>query len=184
MLARKAACYQLRLGDAIGRNVYTARFNGRNFPTTRHLNARDILRARTQCDFFHQFVHKARVYLERDGGDVTRVNIPPPPPPPPPPPATLGRVHFALDTIATMPPLVHNLLLWRDLRKRTLASQRWFYRKRERNPVEVALWEQRENSNVFRTADGKSLSKRKILLTKLFWFYNTKERHWINLKWS
>ena len=109
MLARKAACYQLRLGDAIGRNVYTARFNGRNFPTTRHLNARDILRARTQCDFFHQFVHKARVYLERDGGDVTRVNIPPPPPPPPPRYARAGtlrtrhnRHHAALGTQSTI----------------------------------------------------------------------------------
>ena len=45
---------------------------------------------------------KRRVYLERHGSDVTRVNTAL---------ATLGRVHFALATIATMPPLVHNLLL-------------------------------------------------------------------------
>ena len=45
---------------------------------------------------------KRRVYLERHGSDVTRVNTAL---------ATLGRVHFALVTIATMPPLVHNLLL-------------------------------------------------------------------------
>ena len=45
---------------------------------------------------------KRRVYLERHGGDVTRVNTAL---------ATLGRVHFAFVTIATMPPLVHNLLL-------------------------------------------------------------------------
>ena len=31
MLARKAPCSQLRLGDAIGRNVHTARSNGRKF---------------------------------------------------------------------------------------------------------------------------------------------------------
>ena len=30
MLARRAACSQLRLGDAIGRNVHTARVNERN----------------------------------------------------------------------------------------------------------------------------------------------------------
>ena len=74
MLARRAACNQLRLGDAIRRNVYTVRFNKT----------------------------KRRVYLERHSGDVTRVNTAL---------ATLGRVHFALVTIATMPPLVHNLLL-------------------------------------------------------------------------
>ena len=45
---------------------------------------------------------KRRVHLERYGGDVTRVNTAL---------ATLGRVHFALVTIATMPPLVNNLLL-------------------------------------------------------------------------
>ena len=44
---------------------------------------------------------KRRVYFERHGGDVTCVNTAL---------ATLGRVHFALVTIATMPPLVHNLL--------------------------------------------------------------------------
>ena len=42
------------------------------------------------------------MYLERHGSDVTCVNTAL---------ATLGRVHFALVTIATMPPLVHNLLL-------------------------------------------------------------------------
>ena len=46
---------------------------------------------------------KRRVYLERHGSDVTRVNTTL---------ATLGRVHFALVTIATMPPLVHNLLFF------------------------------------------------------------------------
>ena len=45
---------------------------------------------------------KRRVYLERHGSDVTRVNTAL---------AKLGRVHFTLVTIATMPPLVHNLLL-------------------------------------------------------------------------
>ena len=44
---------------------------------------------------------KRRVYLERHVSDVTRVNTAL---------ATLGRVHFALVTIATMPPLVHNVL--------------------------------------------------------------------------
>ena len=39
---------------------------------------------------------KRRVYLERHGGDVTHVTC----------------EHFALVTIATMPPLVHNLLLY------------------------------------------------------------------------
>ena len=38
---------------------------------------------------------KRRVYLKRHGSDVTRVNTAL---------ATLGRVHFALVTIATMPP--------------------------------------------------------------------------------
>ena len=46
---------------------------------------------------------KRRVYLERYGGDMTRVNTAL---------ATLGRIHFTLVTIATMPPLVHNLLLF------------------------------------------------------------------------
>ena len=46
---------------------------------------------------------KRRVYLERHGSDVTRVNTAL---------ATLGRVHFTLVTIATMPPLVHNLLFY------------------------------------------------------------------------
>ena len=46
---------------------------------------------------------KRRVYLERHGSDVTRVNTAL---------AMLGRVHFTLVTIATMPPLVHNLLFW------------------------------------------------------------------------
>ena len=45
---------------------------------------------------------KRRVYLERHGGDVTHVNTAL---------ATLGQVHFALVTIATMPPLEHNLLI-------------------------------------------------------------------------
>ena len=45
---------------------------------------------------------KHRVYLERHGSDVTRVNTAL---------AMLGQVHFTLVTIATMPPLVHNLLL-------------------------------------------------------------------------
>ena len=45
---------------------------------------------------------KRRVHLERHGSDVTRVNTAL---------AMLGRVHFALVTIATMPPLVHNLLI-------------------------------------------------------------------------
>ena len=40
MLARRAACSQLRLGDAIGLNAHTTRFNGRNVHTTRHLTAR------------------------------------------------------------------------------------------------------------------------------------------------
>ena len=46
---------------------------------------------------------KGRVYLGRHGGDVTCVNTAL---------ATLGRIHFALVAIATMPPLVHNLLLF------------------------------------------------------------------------
>ena len=45
---------------------------------------------------------KRHVHLERHGSDVTRVNTAL---------ATLGRVHFALVTIATMPPLLHNLQL-------------------------------------------------------------------------
>ena len=45
---------------------------------------------------------KRRVYLERHGGDVTRVNTAL---------ATLGLVHFTLFTIATMPPLIHNVLV-------------------------------------------------------------------------
>ena len=45
---------------------------------------------------------KRRVHLERYGSDVTRVNTAL---------ATLGRVHFTLVTIATMPPLVHDLLI-------------------------------------------------------------------------
>ena len=44
---------------------------------------------------------KSRVYLRQHGVDVTRVNTAL---------AMIGRVHFALVTIATMPPLVHNLL--------------------------------------------------------------------------
>ena len=44
---------------------------------------------------------KSRVYLGRHGGDVTRVSTAL---------ATLGLVHFALVAIATMPPLVHNIL--------------------------------------------------------------------------
>ena len=48
MLARRAACSQLRLRDAIRRNVHTAR----------HLTARCKLRARVQCDCFHQFGYK------------------------------------------------------------------------------------------------------------------------------
>ena len=36
----------------------------------------------------------------------------------------------------------------------------------------MTLWEEREDSNVFLTADGKSLTKRKILHTKLFSFHN------------
>ena len=58
MLAHRAACSQLRLGDVIGRNVHTARFTRRNVHTSRHLTVRGQLRARTQCDFFHQFGHK------------------------------------------------------------------------------------------------------------------------------
>ena len=46
---------------------------------------------------------KRRVYLEWHGSDVTRVNTAL---------ATLGRVHFAIVAITTMPPLVHNLLLF------------------------------------------------------------------------
>ena len=45
---------------------------------------------------------KRRVYLERHGGDVTRVNTAL---------ATLERVHFTLVTIATTPSSVHNLLI-------------------------------------------------------------------------
>ena len=45
---------------------------------------------------------KRRVYLELHGSDVTRANTAL---------ATLERVHFTLVTIATIPPLVHNLLL-------------------------------------------------------------------------
>ena len=40
MLARRATCSQLRLGDAIGGNVHAARFNGQNSHTERHLTAR------------------------------------------------------------------------------------------------------------------------------------------------
>ena len=40
MLARRAACSQLRLGNAIGRNVHTARFNQKNVHITRHLTVR------------------------------------------------------------------------------------------------------------------------------------------------
>ena len=43
---------------------------------------------------------KRRVYFERHGGDVTRVNTAL---------ATFGQVLFKLVTIATMPPFVHNL---------------------------------------------------------------------------
>ena len=45
---------------------------------------------------------KRRAYLEWHGGDVARVNTVL---------ATLGWIHFALVTIATTPPLVHNLLI-------------------------------------------------------------------------
>ena len=48
MLACRVACSQLRLGVKIGQTVHTAR----------HLTARSKLRARKQCDFFHQFGHK------------------------------------------------------------------------------------------------------------------------------
>ena len=57
---------------------------------------------------------KRRVYLERHGSDVTRVNTAL---------ATFGRVHFALVTIATMPPLVHNLLFF-------LSFMSWLYVRR------------------------------------------------------
>ena len=40
---------------------------------------------------------------------------------------------------------------------------------------------EREDSNVFRTADEKNLTKRKILHKKLLSFHNIKERHLINL---
>ena len=53
--------------------------------------------------FFTNLDTKRGVYLERHGVDVTRVDTAL---------ATLGRVLFALVTIATMPPLVHNLLFW------------------------------------------------------------------------
>ena len=53
--------------------------------------------------FSTNLVTNRRLYLERHGGDLTRVNTAL---------ATLGQVHFALVTIATMPPLVHNLLYW------------------------------------------------------------------------
>ena len=93
-----------------------------------------------------------------------------------------------------------SLQLWRNLRKGTLASQRRFYRRerivnepiratdilysllRLRNTMKVILWEGREVLNIFRTADWKSLIKRKILHKKLFWFHNIEEWHWYNLK--
>ena len=58
---------------------------------------------------------KRRVYLERHGGDVSRVNNAL---------ATLGRVHFALVTIATMPPLVHNILFF-DARAGNANLEAW-----------------------------------------------------------
>ena len=84
MFARRATCSPLRLDDEIGRNVHTTRFNGKNVHTA-NLDT------------------KGRVYLERHSGDVTLVNTAL---------AMVGRVHFALLTIATMPPLVHNLLFF------------------------------------------------------------------------
>ena len=56
----------------------------------------------TQLDFFSTILDtNRRVYLETHDGDMTSVNTAL---------ATLGWVHFTLFTIATMPPLVHNLL--------------------------------------------------------------------------
>ena len=61
---------------------------------------------------------KRLVYLERHCGDVTRVNTAL---------ATLGRLHFALVTIATMPPLVHNLLFlsW-GINKQQAKKSLWY----------------------------------------------------------
>ena len=68
-----------------------------------HLTVRCQLRACTQCDFCSTNLDtKRRVYLERHGGDVIRVNTAL---------ATLGPVLFAIVTITAMPPLIHNLLL-------------------------------------------------------------------------
>ena len=73
-----------------GDNVHTARFNGQNVHIARN------------ATFSTNLDTKRRVYLERHGSGVTRLNTAL---------ATLGRIHFTLVTIATMPPLVHNLLL-------------------------------------------------------------------------
>ena len=84
-----------------GENVHTARFNGQNVHTARNLTARGCYALARNATFSTNLDTKRHVHLERHGSDVTRVNIAL---------ATLGRVHFALVTIATMPPLVHNLL--------------------------------------------------------------------------
>ena len=75
-----------------GENVHTARFNGRNVHTARHLTARANYALAHNATFSTNLDTKRRVYLERHGGDVTRVNT------------------FTLVTMATMPHLVHNLL--------------------------------------------------------------------------
>ena len=90
MLARRAACSQLRLGDAIGRNDHTARFNGRKCPYRPLQQAKCLYRPlqRAKCTyrptldyplarnatFSTNLNTKSRVYLERHGGDVNRAN--------------------------------------------------------------------------------------------------------------
>ena len=85
-----------------GENVHTARFNGQNVHTDGNLTAAANYALARNATFPTNLDTKRRVYIEGHGGDVTGVNTAL---------VTLGRVHFALVTIVTMTPLVHNLLL-------------------------------------------------------------------------
>ena len=97
---RRIACLRVERHAA---NCVSATRSGEMFiPPDTWLPAGNYALARN-ATFSTNFDTKRRVYLERHDGDVTRVNTALP---------TLRRVHFTLVTIATMPPLVCNLLLF------------------------------------------------------------------------
>ena len=122
MLVRRAAWSQLCLDVKIGRNVHTACFNGRKCSYFPLQWAKCSYRPKLDCPRLTTHSHATR-----HGSDVTRVNTAL---------ATLGRVQFTLVTIATMPPLVHNLLLdvldesppLRKIRSSSHSSHLWWRR--------------------------------------------------------